>query len=104
MFVYLCLWSAYLIQSSINQVGLGVGIPVTFLLTAIIPSLVASFTTYLCLTRDKVTSHNPRSSAQKPVYEFVPPSKSASVEMMSNAAYGHVRVTTTGEGHKAYVY
>ena len=70
------------------------GIPVTFVLTATIATLVASFTTYLCLTREG--SHKFASTVQEQVYDPVSPG--SSVEMKSNVAYGQV---TTG-GHVTY--
>ena len=60
------------------------------MLTATIATLVASFITYLCLTRGG--SRKFTSAAQEPVYD--PMSPGTSVEMKSNVAYGQV---TTGE-------
>ena len=74
--------------------GLGVGIPVTFLPTAIISSLLTLLITYLCLTRGK--RHKSTPQVQEPVYN--PASSGTSVEMKSNVAYGQV---TTG-GHVTY--
>ena len=76
------------------QVALGVGIPLTFLLTAIISSLLTLLITYLCLTR--VWNHSKFTpSVQEPVYDPVSgTSTGGNVEMKSNMAYGHV---TTGK-------
>ena len=59
------------------------GIPVTFLLTAIISSLLTLLTTYMCLAREK-KSHKSTPPVQEPVYD--PVSSSTSVEMKSNVA------------------
>ena len=76
------------------QVCLGVGIPVTFMLTAIITSLLTLLISYLCLRRGG--SHKFVSTVQEPVYD--PVSSGTCVETKSNVAYGKV---TTG-GHVTY--
>ena len=73
------------------SVGLVLGNPVTFLLTAIISSLLTLLITYLCLTRGK-RHKSTLDPVQKPVYN--PVSSGTSVEMKSNVAYG--QVTTKG--------
>ena len=70
------------------------GIPVTFMLTAIISSLLTLLISYLCLRRGG--NHKFASTVQEPVYD--PVSSGTSVEMKSNVAYGQV---TTG-GHVTY--
>ena len=83
-------------------VTLGVGIPVTFLLTAIISSLLTLLITYLCMSRGK--SHMPAQelvydsvlpAAQNPVFNHpatcrsMPvPSTGDAIELTSNVAYG----------------
>ena len=73
------------------SVGLVLGIPVMFMLTAIISSLLTLLITYLCLTREGSLESTP--PVQEPVYD--PVSSNTSVEMKSNVAYGQV----TTEGH-----
>ena len=71
-------------QHQAYQLGVQVGIPGTFLLTAVISSLVASLITYLCLTRRG--SHKSTPPVQEePVYDRV-----SHVEMKSNKSYDHV--------------
>ena len=77
------------------QVGLGVGIPVLTLLTAIISSLLTLLIAYL-LTRGR--SHKSTPTVQEPVYDPVSSGSSGGVEMKGNVAYGQV---TTG-GHVTY--
>ena len=46
------------VLSATCQVALGVGIPLTFLLTAAITALLASFITYLCLNRMRTHTYS----------------------------------------------
>ena len=69
------------------------GIPVTFMLTAIITSLLTLFISYLCLRRGG--SHKSTPPVQEPVYD--PVSSVTSVEM-SNVTYGQM----TSGGHAIY--
>ena len=64
------------------SVDLGVGIPVTFLLSTIISSLLTLLITYLCLTRRG--SRKFTSPVQELVYD--PVSSDTSVEMKRNVA------------------
>ena len=80
-----------------SQLALGLGIPLTFLLTAIISSLLTFLITYLCLIRSRSHKYTPPVqepvlTGPAPVYEPVS-ATSGEVEMKTNVAYGHV---TTG--------
>ena len=66
---------------------LGLGIPLTFLLTAIISSLLTSLITYLCLVRGRC--HKPTTFRAR-----------AKIELQPNLAYG--QVTRTGSDGPAY--
>ena len=66
--------------------ALGLGIPLTFLLTAIISSLLASLITYLYLVGGKSQLFNP------PVQKS-PSKKGAEVETQPNLAYDQVTKT-----------
>ena len=77
--------------SATCQVALGVGIPVTFLLTAIIFSLLGSLITYLCLNKRGSLKLSTTSRAQEPVYADVRDTgTSGGIEMKHNASYGQV--------------
>ena len=92
-----------------------VGIPVTFLLTAIISSLLTLLITYLCLTRLRGRSHSkftPQQQQQQqqqqgePVYDPVSAVSgtrpTAAVEMSSNVAYGTTAAATAASGNITY--
>ena len=82
-------------QEYVLQLSLGVGIPVTFLLTAIISSLLTLLITYQCLTRRR----SPQSlRVQELVYDSVSVNESrATIETNSNVAYGTVAQSTSYE-------
>ena len=85
-----------LLPQGFNQLGPIVGIPVTFLLTAIISSLITLLIT--CLIMGRRESHD---NPSEPVYDPVSVSGTRpgdAVEMKSNVAYG-----TTGLGGGANI-
>ena len=84
------------------MLALGLGIPLTFLLTAIISSLLTLLVTYLCLVTGRgkkwiLPVQEPASTVPDPFYESVP-TNSGGIELKDNVAYGHV---TTG-GNMTY--
>ena len=84
------------VLSATCQVALGVGIPLTFLLTAAITALLASFITYLCLNRMRTHTYITRSPAQEPSYDYVhhkPGSlgTEGTVKMERNVSYGEIK-------------
>ena len=82
-------------QECVLQLSLGVGIPVTFLLTAIISSLLTLLITYQCLTRRRSSQ---AMCVQELVYDSVSINESrASIETSSNLAlpYGTVAQSTS---------
>ena len=90
----------WLLSALDYQVGLSVGIPVIFLLTAIICSLLTLLVTYQCLTRRGGRSHDKFTPQQELVNDHVSTVSgtrpaAAAVEMKNNVAYG---TTSTGLG------
>ena len=91
----------WLLSALDYQVGLSVGIPVIFLLTAIICSLLTLLVTYQCLTRrgGRSSSHDKFTPQQELVNDHVSTVSgtrpAAAVEMKNNVAYG---TTSTGLG------
>ena len=89
------------ISRSVSQLGPIVGIPVTFLLTAIISSLITLLITCLIMRRRESHDKFTPSVVQEPVYDPVSVSGTRpddAVEMKSNVAYG-----TTGLGRGANI-
>ena len=80
---------AVLAQQECSQLGLVVGIPVTFLVTAIISSLLTLLITCLCcLTRRRQVHTSTPQREKKPVRDLVSVKPVADIEMDSNVAYG----------------
>ena len=74
-------------QEEYALLGVEVGIPVTFLLTAIISSLLTLLITYQCLTRRGGRFAPP---VQEPAYDPVSVSSTRRLETHNNVAYGAV--------------
>ena len=74
-------------QEEYALLGVEVGIPVTFLLTAIISSLLTLLITYQCLTHRGGRFPPP---VQEPAYDPVSVSSTRRLETHNNVAYGAV--------------
>ena len=84
-------YNSVLSQQECSQLGVGVGIPVTFLLTAIISSLITLLITCLIMRRRESHDKFTPSVVLEPVYDPVSVSGTGpgdAVEMKSNVAYG----------------
>ena len=91
---HMLVFMIFLLATCISpQVYLGVGIPVAFLVTAIISSLITLLITCLIMRRRESHDKFTPSVVQEPVYDPVSVSGTRPVEMKSNVAYG-----TTGLG------
>ena len=96
----LLLFVPVLVQQDCSQLGLVAGVPVTFLLTAIISSLLTLLITCLTMRGRSHSKFTPQQQQGEPVYD--PVSAVSSVEMKSNVAYGTTAAATAASGNITY--
>ena len=83
-----CVYIPVSLQEGGTVFALGLGIPLTFLLTAIISSLLTSLITYLCLVRSRSHKHTP--PVQEPASIRSTSRARSDIELKPNLAYGQI--------------